>query len=198
MVHAAGSHASLPLHIAVPLFDASLANEVCVIWGGWVNVITAYSRYAYVQFMVCCDWMFLLKLWRWLCTLNLLAVNGGDSGQNKVMLLMIRCCLSLTQARASYTLTRQQGSFTVRWHKQPKVLMKDMQDTLINIMIKTLVIIYFDKIMGTCTQNYAIINHNNSKISLFHIVLSWLHYTCHAFGLTGVHLFFFNTEIIEH
>ncbi len=55
--------------------------------------------------------------------------------------------------------------------------MKDMQDTLnniisINIMIKTLVIIYFDKIMGTCTQNYAIINHNNSKISLFHIVLS--------------------------
>ncbi len=103
--NAAGSHAFLPLQtllclclmLALPTtcvwFEPDELTSSSLTWGFLLFSRFIYMFHVSVQFMVSCDWMFLLKLWKWLCTLNALAVNGGDSGQNKVMLLMIRCCL---------------------------------------------------------------------------------------------------------
>lgn len=130
VVNAAGSHGStllcLCFMLALPTTcvwfepDELMSSPlICICW--------------VVMFMVCCDWMFLLKLWRRLCTLNALAGNGGDSGQNKVMLLMIHCCLSHINSCIStnevfsldsciqvvYSLT-----FTVHCQKQPREIGK--------------------------------------------------------------------------
>lgn len=108
---------------------------------------------------------------------------------------------------------RQQGSFTVSHllymtknspQREREKNVKDMQETLINIIIlsnvrrntiKTLVIICYYSFcfnliriwenLLICHENYIIINYNNSKICFLHIVLSWLHYICHEFGLKG-------------
>lgn len=74
-------------------FTLALPTTRVVFWAGWVYVIAClfqwglllFSRYIYifhvffVQILVSCNVMFVLKLWKWLCTLNALAVKvEGD------------------------------------------------------------------------------------------------------------------------